>query len=190
MNSTLIDQIESVATLQPREVAAKPPPHPEPTLVRPGEAITVGSVLLRKGTTLPILLPMDLGRVADWDLVRGLAGHAVERKLHAAGWHFFFMVPEIEGFAVGLDPQRTFAKALARTVRAVEARGFNAVEIVATKLRQWLGMYFVKVTAHPRHARHSPFLHDPDVHYYPKGLWDFKRIPQVRSRQAAQLKAM
>lgn len=130
------------------------------------------------------------GRVGDWDLVRGLGGYAVERKLQAAGWHFFFMVPESEGFAIGLDAQRTFAKALARAVRAVELTGFNAVEIVATKRRQWLGMYYVKVTAHPRHAHHSPFLHDRDVRYYPKRLWDFKRIPQVRSRQAAQLKAL
>jgi hypothetical protein len=147
-------------------------------------------VLLRKGIALPIVLSMDLERVGDWGLIRGLGGYAVERKLHATGWHFFFMVPEIEGFAVGLDPQRTFAKALARTVRAVEVTGFNALEIVAVKRRQWLGMYYVKVTAHPRHARHSPFLHEPDVHYYPKGLWDFKRVPQVRSRHAAQLKTI
>ena len=99
-------------------------------------------------------------------------------------------MPGVEGFAIGLDAQKTFSKALARTVRAVEVRRFNAVEIVATKRRQWLGMYYVKITAHPRHARYSPFLHDPDVHYYLKGLWDFKRIPQVRSRQEAQLKAI
>lgn len=185
MTPAVTDENESVPTVRLREVAAKPPPHPEPTVVLPREEITVGTVLLRKGTVLPIVLPMDLGRVGEWDVVHGLGGHAVERKLHAAGWHLFFMVPEAEGFAIGLDAQRTFSKALARTVRAVEVTGFNAVEIVATKRKKWLGMYYVKVMAHPRHARHSPFLHDPDVHYYPKGLWDFKRIPQVRSRQAA-----
>ena len=190
MTPAVTGQIESVPTLQSIEVAGKPPPHRKPKMVLPSEKITVGSVLLRRGTTLPIVLPMDFGRMGDWDLVRGLGGNAVERKLHTAGWHFFFMVPEIEGFAVGLDPQRTFAKALARTVRAVEVTGFNAVEIVATQRRQWLGMYYVKVTAHPRHVRHSPFLHDPDVHYYPKGLLDFKRIPHVRSRQTEQLKAI
>ena len=85
MNSTLIDEIESVQTVQPSEVAAKPPHHPEPMVVLPREEIAVGTVLLRRGTTLPIVLPMDLGRVGEWDLVHGLGGYAVERKLHAAG---------------------------------------------------------------------------------------------------------
>lgn len=190
MTPAVTDQIESVPTVQSREVAAKPPPHRKPGMVLPSEEITVGSVLLRRGAILPVVLPMDSGRVGDWDLVRGLGGYAVERKLRGAGWHFFFMVPEVEGFAVGFDRQKTFAKALARTVRAVEVTGFNAVEIVATKRTEWLGMHYVKVTAHPRHARHSPFLHDPDVHYFPKRLWDFKRVLGVRSRQAAQLKAI
>ena len=190
MTPAVTDQIESVPTVQSREVAAKPPPHRTPRMVLPSEEITEGSVLLRRGTTLPIVLPMDLGRVGDWDLVRELGGYAVEGKLHAAGWHFFFMVPEVEGFAVGFDRQKTFAKALARTVRAVEVTGFNAVEIVATKRTEWLGMYYVKVTAHPRHARHSPFLHDPDARYYSKRLWDFKRVLGIRSRPARQVKAI
>ena len=190
MTPAVTDQIQPVPSVQSREVAAKPPPHRKPGMALPSEEIRAGSVLLRSGVALPIVLAMDLARVGGWDLVRGLGGYAVERKLHTAGWHFFFMVPAIEGLAVGFDPQRTFAKVLARTVRAVQVTGFNAVEIVAVKRKQWLGMHCVKVTAHPRHARHSPFLHDPDDHHYAKGLWDCKRIPQVRSRQAAQLKAI
>src|SRR5574337_534833 len=90
MTPAVTDQIESVPTVQSREVAAKPPPHRKPGMVLPSEEITVGSVLLRRGAILPVVLPMDLGRVGDWDLVRGLGGYAVERKLHGAGWHFFF----------------------------------------------------------------------------------------------------
>jgi len=100
------------------------------------------------------------------------------------------MVPEVQRFAIGLDPQKTFSRALARTVGAVEATGFNAVEIVAVKRSEWLGMRYVRVTAHPRHARNSPFLHDIDRHHYSKGVWDFKRVLQTRSRQARQVKGI
>jgi hypothetical protein len=177
-------------TPQASKVAAKPPPLLKPTLVAPRELITTGSVLFKTGTFLPPALEVPLRRVGDWDLIRGEDGFAVERKLRQAGWHFFFMVPAVEASAFGLDSRKTFAKALRQITRTVEARGFNAVEVTAVKQRQWLGVQYVSITAHPRHVRNSPFLRDLDPHHYPKGLWDFKQIFTVRNRQAAQIKAM
>jgi len=174
----------------PREVAAKPPPQLNLKLIESPERITSGSVLIKAGTVLPLTLGLKLARLGDWDLVRGDDGFAVDRKLREAGCHFFFMVPAVEASAIGLDVRDTCANALEKVTRAVSERGFNAVEVTAITRRVWLGLHYVRITAHPRHVRNSPFLRDLDPHHYPAGRWDFKRIFTVRNRQASQMKAM
>ncbi len=170
---------------QPREGAAKPPPQFKPTLVVRPEEITTGSVLLKKGTSLPVVLRTNARRFGDWEMVSELDGFGVERELRQSGWHFFFLVPAITAASIALDRQRARAKAIRRITQAVDASGFNAVEITAIEQKSWLGIHYVSITAHPRHVRNSPFIRDLDPHHYPKGLWDFKRIFDVRNRQGA-----
>ncbi|HEU5401457.1 MAG TPA: hypothetical protein VFU86_08875 [Terriglobales bacterium] len=179
-----------VLTPESRGAAAKPPPQLKPELIVLPERIAAGSVLLMPGVAVPSTLRVALTRVGEWDLVRGHNGYAVDRKLSQAGWHFFFMVPAVEASAIGFDAQKTFARALRRITGAVEADGFNAMEVTAVKRRRWLGLQYVSITAHPRHVRNSPFLHDPDPYHYPKGLWNFTEIFTVRNRRASQIKAM
>ena len=131
------NRLERVLTPESREVAAKPPPQLKPELIVLPERIAVGSVLLMPGLFLPPALRVALTRVGEWDLVRGHDSFAVDRKLSQAGWHFFFLVPAVEASAIGFDAQKTFAKALRRITAAVEAGGFNAVEVTAVQRRQF-----------------------------------------------------
>lgn len=147
-------------TPQPTEVAGQPPPQLSPTLVEHREEITAGSVLLKNGTALPFVLHMSAGRFGDWEVVSGLDGSAIDRKLRQSGWHFSFIVPAAEANAIGLDPQKTVARALRRITRAVEARGFNAVEVTAIRQKKRLGIQWVSITAHPRDVHNSPFIGD------------------------------
>jgi hypothetical protein len=176
--------------LQAGEVAAKPRPQPKLRLMAPPERITPGSVLFKTGTVLPAALDLKLMQVGNWDLVGGHEAFAVDCKLSEAGWHFSFIKPALKASAIGFDLRNAFAKALRVITRAVEARGFNAVEITAVKRRRWGRVHYVSITAHPRHLRNGPFLRDLDPHHYPKGLWDFKRIFAVRNRRAMEMDTM
>lgn len=188
--AALKKKIPFVQTSQAREVAAKPPPQLRPTLVVPREEIATGSVLMKKGTALPVALRTNPPRLGDWEVISELDGLGVERELRQSGWHFFFLVPAIRAASIALDLQRAFAKTMRRITRAADEIGFNGLEISAIKQRNWLGIQYVSITAHPRHVRNSPFIRDLDPHHYPKGRWDFKRILELRNRDAAQIKAM
>ena len=172
------------------KVAGKPPPQLKSRLIKLPERITEGSVLLKKGTVLPSGWRGELSPMGGWDLVCGDHAFVFDGKLREAGWHFFFMVPAVEASAIGLNPRKTFTDALRRVTHAVDERGLNAVEVTAIERRRWWGLHYVRLTAHPRHVRNSPFLRDLDPHHYPAGLSDFKRIFTVRNRNVSQIKAM
>jgi hypothetical protein len=184
------NEIERVPTPESTTVAAKPPPQLSLAPIAAPEPISPGSVLFKSGTVFPPTLGLKLKPVGSWDLVRGHDGFAVDRKLRTAGWQLFFMVPALEASAIGVDTRKTFDTALRKITRAVDERGFNALEVTAIKRWRWLGLHYVRITAHPRHVRNSPFLRDLNPHHYPVGRWDFKRIFTVRNRQASQMKAM
>jgi len=167
------------------KVAAKPPLLVTAKLIAAQERITVGSVLLNRGTMLPPAFAVDLMRVGEWDLVSGHNALALDRKLRGAGWHFFFIVPTVEASAFGLDAEKTFTRALREITRAVQARGFNAVEVAALNRQRWMGVHHVSITARPRHVRDSPFVRDLDRNRHGPRQWDFKGIFAVRKRQGS-----
>lgn len=154
------NRIDFASISEGTKVAAKPPPPLNPPLIEPADLITTGSVLLKPGTVLPAAAGFELKRVGDWDLVRGDNGFAVDRKLRAADWNFFFLAGAVNSSSVGFDTQQMVASAIQRVTRAVDEQGFNALEVTAIKRRRWMGVEYVRVTAHPRHARNSPYIRD------------------------------
>ena len=160
------NKIGFVQTPRARELAAGPPPQLRPALVVPREEIATGSVFMKKDTALPVVLRMNPRRLGDWEIVSELDGLGVERELRQFGWHFFFMVPEFKTTSIALDSRTAYAKAIRGITRAVDTNGFNALEISAIKQRNWLGIHFVSIRAHPRHVRNSPFIRNFEPRHY------------------------
>jgi hypothetical protein len=68
------------------------------------DAIREGAVLIKDGTLLPEVLQIKgESCVPGWRLVRGLNGHAFDRKARAAGWTFFCLAGEIGTIALGTE---------------------------------------------------------------------------------------
>jgi len=50
----------------------------------------------------------------SWSIVRLLDGFALDRKIHAAGWNFFFMAAEVKVMFIGAVGAKKIQNALMR----------------------------------------------------------------------------
>jgi hypothetical protein len=73
---------------------------------------------------------------------------------------------------------------------AVEAKNFNALEIVEITAKRFLGLNYVTVVAHPRHIKKSPFLRDLNTYYVARNLWNAKGIWRRRSQIGSMRKGI
>ncbi len=66
------------------------------------ETVQVGTILMKEWSGMPRLSGFETEPCfPEWSLVRVLNGLALDRKIHAAGWNFFFMAKEIKATFVG-----------------------------------------------------------------------------------------
>lgn len=169
------------------------------TAKHPSTALTVicgagdfgeGTVLIKSGTALPTGMRLQSKRFKGWFLPRGINAFGLERRLAAAGWHFFFIVPAKIGTAVALDLNRAVRRAVERVCKQSDDERFNALEITSLSVKRVCGVNRVKVAAHPRHIRNGPYARELDPHRGIPRAWDFKRIFERMQRESPQVKAM
>ena len=91
----------------------------------------------------------------EWSLFKVLDGFALDRKIHAAGWNFFFMAAEIKVIFFGLLGAAKIRSALKRIIEKVEPQHFNGLEVTEIVARRFLGVPYVTVSAHSRHMQQS-----------------------------------
>lgn len=154
------------------------------------EQAKAGSLLIRPGTLLPHNLALSLRRIGPWNLIADLSASELDRLVRSEGWHVFFVVPPVEATGLGLSVRSAVRKALAGVVRQVEARDLNAVEIADIRVRRLLNLHYVRIMAHPRHVRDSPFLRDLDPNHRVEGMWNHLRIFEIRNRKVEQRKGI
>lgn len=154
------------------------------------EEITVNSVLIRPGTSLPRGLDLPVRRVGSWNLLAGLNSSDLDRLIRNQGWHLSFILPAVEASGLGGSRSSAFRKALDSVFRQVEAKTFNAVEITEIRVRRLLNISYVRIVAHPRHVRDSPFLRDVDHYHRVEGMWNSLLIFDIRNRKVAQVKGI
>lgn len=94
----------------------------------------------------------------EWSLLKALDGHALDRKIHAAGWNFFFMAAEVKVTFIGWIGAVKIQNALKRILRKVKEQQFNALEVTQIVARRFLGVPYVTVSAHSRHMQQSCYL--------------------------------
>jgi hypothetical protein len=140
------------------------------------EDVRAGSVLIKSNVCLPESLHFESKRYGSWKLLTEWNGSAVEGELSETGWHFFFMVPGIRVSALSSDRNKALRKGLKKALATTESQNFNALEIVEITTKRFLGLYCVRVVAHPRHVKGSPFLRDLDPYHTTRNVWDSKQV--------------
>ena len=94
----------------------------------------------------------------NWKLVNGLDGSALDCKIHAAGWNFFFMAGEIKGMFLGALGAMKIQNALQRILEKVKPQHFNGLEVTGIVASHFLGVPYVTVSAHSRHMQKNCYL--------------------------------
>ena len=114
--------------------------------------IQVGTVLINDPPLITQLFGLDSEACAgDWSVVMKLDGFALDRKIHAAGWNFFFMAPEVKAMFFGPVGAKKVQNAVIRILAKVKRQSFNGLEVTGIVAKHFLGVPYATVSAHSRH---------------------------------------
>jgi hypothetical protein len=95
---------------------------------------------------------------ANWGIVKALDGLALDRKIHAAGWNFFFMAAEVKVMFFGAIGAKNIQNALKRMLGKLRPLNFNSLEVTGIVAKRFLGVPYTVVSAHSRHIQQSCHL--------------------------------
>ncbi len=80
------------------------------------EAVQVGTILMSEW---PQLFELETASYSGpWSVVKGLDGFAIDRKIRAAGWSFFFIASEVKVMFLGAPGTKKMQPA-ARILRSI-----------------------------------------------------------------------
>ena len=96
-------------------------------------------------------------------MVMKLDGFALDRKIHAAGWNFFFMAQEIKVMFFGALGAKKIQKAMTRILKKVKLQHFNSLEVTGIVAKRFLGIPYATLSAHSRHIQLSTRLDDANT---------------------------
>jgi hypothetical protein len=123
--------------------------------------IQVGTILLEEWPPTMQVLGLDSEPYsANWGVVKAFDSFALDRKIHAAGWNFFFMATEVKAMFFGALAANKIQNALKRILGKVKGQDFNCLEVTGIVARRFWGVPYAIVSAHSRHIQHSCYLDD------------------------------
>jgi hypothetical protein len=93
----------------------------------------------------------------------GLDGFAMDRKIHAARWNFFFMAAEVRVMFFGSIGTTRIRNAVRRILAKVRPQGFNSLEVTGIVAKRFLGVHYATVSAHSRHIQPSCYLDGVEI---------------------------
>jgi hypothetical protein len=126
--------------------------------------IQVGTVLIDDSPLITRFLGLECETCSgNWSVVKLLDGFALDRKIHAAGWNFFFMAGEVKVLFFGAFSARNIQNATKRVLAKVKRRHFNGLEVTGIIAKQFLGVRYGIVLAHSRHIQQGGRLDGAEV---------------------------
>jgi len=120
--------------------------------------VQVGTILMKEWPGITQLAVESEACSGEWSLLKGMDVDTLDRKIHAAGWNFFFMAAEVKVMFFGSVGAAKIQNALKRILQKVKQQQFNALEVTQIVTRRFLGIPYVTVSAHSRHMQQSCYL--------------------------------
>ena len=126
--------------------------------------VQVGTILIADRPHITQFLALESEPYSgEWRVVQGLDGFALDRKIHAAGWNFFFMAPEVKVTFFGSLGTTRIRNAVRRILAKVRPQSFNCLEVTGIVAKSFLGMRYATVSAHSCHIQQSCYLDGADT---------------------------
>jgi len=131
---------------------------------------------MKDGTFLPDALQYESEPCATgWRLVKNVDGHGLGRKIHEAGWTFFYLAGELRATVFGFDGQKNVPRAVKRILTNLRSEKFNGLEITKVEAKRFLGLPYASVCAHSRHIQENAYLLQAKDHLE----WDRAKLAAV-----------
>jgi hypothetical protein len=127
------------------------------------QTVEIGSILIEESPSMRLLGLGSEPYSGTWNLVQLVDGVSLDRKIHAAGWNFFFMAGEIKVMFLGALGAEKIKNALKRILVKVRRQNFNSLEVTGIVAKRFLGVPYATVSAHSRHIQQSCSLDGTDV---------------------------
>jgi len=125
--------------------------------------IQVGSVLIENRPAMAQALDLQCEPyTANWGVLNALESFGLSRKIHAAGWNYFFMAAETKAMFLGAVGAGKIQSALQRMLGKLKPLNFNCLEVTGIVARRFLGVPYTVVSAHSRHLQESCYLDSAD----------------------------
>jgi len=124
--------------------------------------VEVGTILIEElPPRMAEALALESERyLGNWSVIKALDGFALEKKIHAAGWNFFFLAEEVKVMFFGEIRAAKVQDALKRIFEKVRQQNFNCLEVTGIVAKRFWGIPYVTVSAHSRHIQQSCKLDD------------------------------
>jgi hypothetical protein len=127
------------------------------------QEVKVGTILMKESAVMTHFFGLESEPYSgEWNLIKALDGFALNRKIHAAGWNFFFMATELRVVFLGALGTKRIQNALNRVLRKVKGQNFNCLEVTGIVAHRFLGVPYTSVSAHSRHIQQSCQLPSKD----------------------------
>jgi hypothetical protein len=121
--------------------------------------VQAGTILIKKSPLMAQLLGLESEPCfGNWSQVKVLDGFVLDREIHAAGWHIFFMGAEIKVMFLGSLGAKKIQNSLRRILGKVSGHDFNCLEVTGIVVKRFLGIPYTTVSAHWRHIQPSHVL--------------------------------
>jgi len=125
--------------------------------------VQVGTILIEDRAVMAQALGLQSEPYStNWGLIKALDGLALDRRIHAAGWNFFFMAEEVKVMFFGAMGVKSIQNALRRMLEKVKPLNFNCLEVTGIVGKRFLGMPYTVVSGHSRHIQQSCYLDGAD----------------------------
>jgi hypothetical protein len=120
---------------------------------------TSATIFIRENALLPAGLALETAAfLPGWLAVQKLDGHGVSRKIAGARWNFFFLAGAISATVIGRNGPATMQKAVKLILAKRPGQNYNALQIARVVPRSFLGIPYVRVSAHSRHIQEGMYL--------------------------------
>ena len=111
-------------------------------------------ICIKEDTPLPANLPIESEAfLPGWKVVKNLDRSTLARNIEGANWNFFYLAGEIRATVLGRDRSGTLRRAVRRVLAKQKGQKFNSLEITNVVSKRFLGIPFMRVTAHARHIQ-------------------------------------
>jgi hypothetical protein len=114
-----------------------------------------GTIFIAQDTLLPEPSAQDSQSIGNgWARITNHL--ALEKKLAAAGWSFFYMAGMIRASVFGFERNRMIQTAVKRLLSKVALEKCNCLEIDHIAMGSFCGLPLVTVVGHSRHIQQEP----------------------------------